>query len=79
MLKVGDTLAPAAIVIDAGTITEGSLLAIDTVMSLTAAALRMTRLFAGPATPPTTVTGDRMIEEMPTGITVKAAVFVTFW
>jgi hypothetical protein len=77
MVNVGETVAPAATVTEAGTPTPGSLLVRVTTAPPAGAGLLSVTLLAVVETPPTTEGGDRVTESTVTGLTVRFAPFCT--
>ena len=75
MVNVGETVAPAATVTEAGTPTPGSLLVRVTTAPPAGAGLFSVTLLAVVETPPTTEGGERVTESTLIGFTVKFAPF----
>jgi hypothetical protein len=75
-VKYGETVAPAATVTEAGTLTPGSLLdRVTTTPPAGAGPFRLI-LFNVVEVPPATVVGDSVKESRATGFTVRFALFV---
>ena len=74
IVNTGETLVPAAIVTEAGTVTRGSLLDRFTTAFAGAGPFIVT-LFAVVETPPITDAGDRVTETAVNGITVRSETF----
>ena len=77
IVKVGDAVAPAAIVTEAGTVTLELLLLSATMTPPAGAGPFIVTLFALVETPPLTEAGESRTELRLGGVTVKFAVLVT--
>jgi hypothetical protein len=77
MLKAAETDAPPATVTEAGTVTDGLLLASVTTAPPVGAGPFSVTVLAVVEVPPATVAGERFTAETPGGTTFNAAVLVT--